>query len=621
MMNVRSLFSLALAVLVPAVQAQQGGGMLVKLAAQESAVTQPVSLKARERVFSALGALPADTDSFFAVNKLGELAALLQGQFAPAPGLEPAALLDSLAVGITPRTVQDLQRLQPLFQVLSAAQNEVAESWRMQANAEAARAIVAVQREQKAADGARLVQSTKDFHLAPIYLALTVRPGGELLLQQLSVLPLMLPIGSDAPIEMTVRSGWRGFCVHGSMLDLSAAELAPEHENQIHANLQKARLYVLARTVGNKLVLVMCSNPDEVKIPAKKKDSVLAAPQMAAFDSILPRGARAVGYSSPAVVKLREELNLFDYQYVATFMERVFLRLAGGDETCAAAASAVKSLLDAVAQVLPAQHGAERMALWKEPPHLFLHLVSGAGAERFAPGSLRYTELAGNPDTVLYAETTPLTGTTVLDIPAVLNSVETVQNGYIATLRPEHAAEMENLRLRMQQSRPAMEKLGTGLQNCLASLAGSGALVLRDAAAGAPYPFEFSLRGEFTDESVAGQTCALLRSGLHEIFPAQSSAPAVETSANVVLLSYGSPPLGLVAPESVVPVPGGGLFSVNFPALVRMLEKMDPAGTDSRVQETLECARGTAEWVERVDAATRTTQDELHTLIRILPAE
>lgn len=618
-MNKRALFSIALSFLSFSALGQQGVEPLTKLQAlnaEESAA--PLSLKARERIFSALGALPADTDSFIAVNKLGALAGMVQAQVSPVPGMELGGELDSFAVGITSRTVQDLQRLQPLFQVLSAAQDEVAATWGARADADAARAIVAVQREQKSADGAKLVQATKDFHLAPIYMVLTARPGGEMLLQQLSVLPLMVPMGTDAPIEMTVRSGWRGFCVHGSMLDLSAAELAPEHENQIQINLQKARLYVLARTVGNKLVLVICSNPDEVRIPTKSADSALATPQIAAFDSVLPRKAWAVGYSSPAVVKLREELDMFDYQYVATFMERVFLRLAGENEACATAAAAVKSLLNAATQFLPSQQGAERVAVWEEDA-LYIHLAGSAGTQRFTPAALRYSACANASSTVFYAESTPVAGTPQLDIPALLNDVEAVQRGYTATLQPGPAREMEASMQRLQHYRPAMEQLGTGFQKWHSALAGSGTLLLQEAAADAPLAFEFSFRGEFADEASAAGTANRLRSGFAAATPGTSLCPTVETTGNTVLVSYGAPSLGMAAPDSSVQVPGGALFSLNLPALVRMLERMDPQGQDAYVQGALEKAREAAVWLERVDAAACTSGNELHALIRIQP--
>ena len=195
-MNKLALLSFALAFLQLPAPAQLAANPLEKLAGlQAEALSAPLSPDARNKVYSALAGLPADTDSFVVVNRLGELAALALEVESPVPWAEMASELDGAALGITRRTVEDLQRLQPLFQLLSVAETDIADTWVAKAQDDAARAIVAVQREQQVADGASLVQATKDFHLAPIYMVLTARPGGEGLMQQLSMLPLMMPLG------------------------------------------------------------------------------------------------------------------------------------------------------------------------------------------------------------------------------------------------------------------------------------------------------------------------------------------------------------------------------------------------------------------------------------------
>lgn len=609
-MNKRTLFTLALACLAFPVTAQDATGPLGMLQSLHTESTASVSLKERAAAFSALGALPPDTDSFLAVSRLGELAKLLELDARMLPGAELAEMLDSFAIGITEGTVKDLERLQPLFQVLSAAQDDAAENWALQANEDAARAIVAVQREQKAADGAKLVQATKDFHLAPIYMVLSAKAGGEALLQQLAVLPLMVPMGADAPVEMTVRSGWRGFCVRGSMLDLSAYELAPEHESGIQENLQNARLYVLARTVGRKLVLVICSNPDEVKLPAKVADSVLASPQVAAFDSSL-RKAWAVGYSSPAVVKLREDSDLFDYQYVASFMERVFLQLAPDNAACASAAGAVKSLLQTTQIFLPAQHEAERMMLWQEPDSFCLHLVCGAGPQRFAPGALLYTEHSSRQDTVLYAESTPLTGCPELNVKAVIDDVQSVQRGYESTLNPEAAKAVQEDMQQLQTHRTALAQGASALQNFFVARSGSGTLLLRTAAPESALPFDFAMRGEFPDAQKAEQTAGLFKGGIASCMVGSAVHPRVETAGGTVLLTYGAPCLAVEAPPAAAQVSGGAVFSINLSAAAGVLER---CGGEHR--ETAESIREAAAWIEQVDGATCTRDKELHSLLR-----
>ena len=134
------------------------------------------SVKQRSRQFSALGALPADTESFLAVSRIGELVerAGLDDSVMPETGL--IAGLDSLAVGVSAGTTADIERLMPLIRTLSAMQlQEKAERWSEAAHADAARAIVAVQRELSDVSGEQLVQATQNLHLSPIYFVLTAQ--------------------------------------------------------------------------------------------------------------------------------------------------------------------------------------------------------------------------------------------------------------------------------------------------------------------------------------------------------------------------------------------------------------------------------------------------------------
>ncbi len=608
MMNRASLASLALAFSAAPVFAQAPAVSLPVLLEQVVACSTPASVAERAAAFPALAALPADTDSFLVLNQLGSWASLLQSEDSMLPWKDMVDALDSMALGVTKRTVQDLQRLQPLFQVLSASQNDVVDNWVGEANDSAARAIVAVLREEYAASGEKLVQATQDFHLAPIYVTLSAKPGNEALLQQLSMLPLMLPMGTDAPIEMTVRSGWRGFCVHGHGLDLSEAELAPEHETRIRQNLEKARLYVLARTVGNKLVLVICSNLDEVKIPVKKADSILNSPLMTAFDSCLSRRTWLAGYSSPAVVQLREELNLFDYQYVASFMERVFSRLSKESAACAEAAKSVKALLEVASQVIPSPNGPERLTMW-EDGSLYLHMVNQVGPYRFAPSSLHYSHLAQHPDTVCYIELTPVSGSPVLDVPAILTHIDAVQNGYKATLKPEHThAEHDSLSYLLKK-RDIVEPLAESWQLWSCALTGNGAMLVQSSDSSGSAAVSFALRGEFADAAKAEHVCSLLQKG--SAWCVAGEKPVVQKEGGTVLMSCGQSSMGLAAPAASVAVPGGAFFSLNVPGLVRVLESsgnMEPAPAELH----------NASWlVERLEGCMSTAGDELHTVLKL----
>lgn len=615
-MNKSFLFSLSLALCVFSAQAQTAPDPLCHLVTLNAETQEPLSPKIRERAFSALGGLPADMDSFLAVNKLGELVEMLQLDSGTIPGIELASELDSFAVGITPRTAQDLQRLQPLFQVFSGALNEITEEWGQQATAEAARAIVAVQRAQDEADGARLVQATKDFHLAPIYMTLSAAPGGQMLLKQLSVLPLMLPMSTDAPIEMTVRSGWRGFCVRGDKLDLSILGLAPEQEQQLQVNLQKVRVYVLARMHGNKLTLVICSNPDEIKLPGRVADSFLASSRMADFDACLKRNVRAVGYSSPAVVKLREEADLFAYQNVAVFMQQVFARLGRENPTCAAAADAVKALLDMVTSVLPSQHGAERFMVWKDDA-LCLHLMSESEAIQFAPGALRFFGLSHAPETAVYAETTPLVAGLSVDVPAVLNCVETVQKGYLATILPEHAAKTRADLQMLQKHRPAWDALAGAVQKVCPSIKGSSAFLVRENSSLASESAVIYARADVTSTEQAREIGGLLQTGLTALYDAETIQPKLTVKDSSLALDYAGGDFSFDAPAGNSVGAAGAVMVVQVPVLARVMARDAARSKEADAIEAAETMLEFAQYVQRMEAATTSGGGRCSFLLRV----
>ena len=594
-MKMRTLFSLGLTMLAAPLYAEEPGTPLHLLQQISSEPQAKASVRSRARHFSALGGLPASTDSFLAISRVGELLSMAQVSSGFMPGLELAAELDSLAIGVTPQTVADLQRLQPLFQALTSAE-QLTGSWVEKANDEAARAIVGVQREQSAADAGQLVQATKNFHLAPIYVVLTAREGGQGLLQQMSMLPLMLPMTSDMPIGVTVHNSWRGFCIYGNRLDLSSAGLEPEQESAIRANLEKAELYVLASMVGKRLVFVICSNLDEVESPSRHADSLLAAPVMQAFDASLARKPWAIGYSSPAVVALREEENLLSCRKMAGLMERIFSRLGQQNSVCAAAAQAIQSLQELSSRILPQQCSAERMVLWGEKD-LYLQMTGTAGPLRFAPGQIRYAHRATAADMAFYAESTPLQGLPEVPVSAVLDDVEAVQAGYLSTLKEPHASETKETLACWQQHRSLVEQVAGVASEMNARTMSSGAMLLSACEAGASAPFSFTLRAELTDApALAEQLRNVCQSALGSV------GPVVSTQGNELVLHYGGAAVEPV--PAAVPVQGGSVFSLNLPVLSRVLPH-DGLGQLST-------------WIERIEGAACTLGNESHTLLHVI---
>ncbi len=581
-------------------------GNLVQLLQQgESASASALSPRARAKAFPALSVLPAGTDSFFAISKLGELLA----DENEAPVLELAAGIDGFAVGMSEAAVRDMQRLMPLFQVLSEVQSPVADEWAEKATPEAARAIVARQREAQYRAGEMLVQATQDYHLAPVYVVLSCKPGGESLLQQLSVLPLMVPVEADGPLVLMARGSSRGFYLRGDSLDLSQANLAPEHEEAIARNLQNARLYLMAEVLGDKLVLVICSDLDEVKLPRRVAQSLLGTDKMAPFDALMQRDALAVGSSSPAVVNMCEELNLCAYRGAASFIKGVFQHLSAGNAMMPPAAAAIEQMMQQLVALMPAHQASEQLMAWREAGSIYLQLVSDAAGQSFAPGVLAHGAIAQASDTALYLESTALKGLPEVDVPALLQNIECVQQAYLQTLRPECAAEESDSFLKLQKNRPAMEKLAAGLQKIGGALGDNVTLLVRELSG--ENSAGLSLRAEVADAALLGEGCTLMQEAAQELelpeLIQDKDTLQVQHQKNVVLLSTGAG-LELAAPQGGVSVPGGAVFSLNVPTMARVLAR---AGGDAA-----DAVAWLSAWVEKVQGAVAIRGDRAYATLR-----
>lgn len=575
---------------------QQGG--------DESAAA--MSPRARAKAFSALSVLPADTDSFFALAKLGEL---LAGE---PSGLvyESAAGIDGFALGMSEAAVRDMQRLMPLFQVLGEVESSVADEWAEKATPETSRAIVAQQREAQYRAGEMLVQATQDYHLAPVYMVLSCKPGGESLLQQLSVLPLMVPVEADGPLVLMARGSSRGFYLRGDSLDLSKANLAPEHEEAIARNLQNARLYIMAEVLGDKLVLVICSNLDEVKLPRRAAQSLLGTDKMAPFDALMQRDALAVGSCSPAVVNMCEELNICAYRGAASFLKGVFRHLSADNAMMAPAAAAVEQMMQQIVAFMPAHQVSEQLMAWRDADSIYVQLVSDAAGQSFAPGVLAHESLAQSADTAFYLESTALHGLPEVDVASLLQNIECVQQAYLQTLRPEYAAEESASFHQLQKNRPALEKLAAGLQDVAGALGDNVTLLVRELAE--EKPACLSLRAEVADAVLLDEGCAQLQEAAKELelpeLMKDGGTLQVQQQKNVVLLSTGAG-LELAAPQGGASVPGGAVFSLNVPALARVLAR---AGHDEA-----DAVAWLAAWVEKVQGAVTIRGERVYATLRL----
>lgn len=622
----RYLMALAASCMLGAVaHAQPLVQMLEQILSPQSVSLTPEQRAAR---FSALAALPADTDSFFALAGLGEMARRMQDADSDAGQMAAAMVteLDGFALGMSQAAVQDLQRLLPLWQASMLSLSDWMVEWSRKATPDAALAIAAQGREQEQKLGETLVQATRDFHLAPIQLVLSCKPGGQNLLHLLSVLPLMVPVEPGGLVSLVAHGACRGFCLRGDKLDLDELELAPEHEAQIKENLKKVNLYLLAQVQGNHLVVTLCSNPDELPAMPALADSVLATARMQEFDAELGHEPLVLGYSSPTAVNLREEWNMSAYYAVPRDLALVFSRLVDTSASMAPAVAAIEQMLSQLASLVPSKDTAERFVAWKQDAAYYLRLSSDACGHTFEPGSFSLLQELQNPDTAIFAESTGVKGMPQVDFTALMNNVQLVQQAYLDTLAAEHAATRASELDELRQLRPVADKAVAVLNTASLAEGGSVSLLLRGKGASATtgVPVSLSLRADVADPAAMRTGVEQFRQSVQALTQADSSASCpmeVQSGERCILFTNDEQGLPLSSSQPPVRVSGGAVFSLNLPALASALEAAARVSASKDLQQSAASIKEISASLQMVEGAMTTHDDQIHTLIRFTPAQ
>lgn len=614
--------------LLPAV-AQESPASLVSMLNQPvaHASASAVTLEQRAAVFSALAAMPAETDSFLCVRGVGELFKMqeLAELSAQLPVLGMASGLDSLALGMSDAAVRDLQRVMPLFNALAAGEMPFADQWIAQAEPAAGLAIAAQMRETQQQRMDALVAASRDFHLAPVYMVLSSKPEAVSMLHMLAMMPMMMPVSPESGVEPVMLGDMHGICLRGEKLDLSAAGLPAEVEQQVKQNLSSARLYALLRVVDNCLVLVICSNPDEVRIPATVAESILGAPCMQQYDAQMHTQAVAIGQSSESLVNARVAANMQGYCEHASFVGSVFARVAGENPSAASAAAAVERMMQTLAKLAPAQQGAETVKIWQEDDICVEYTADACGLY-FEPGKLSAYTYAEQPGTVFFMQGTPLRGYVTLDVPAVIRDAQIVFEGYKQTLAPEPRAKAEKELQDYDSTSSTLTLLADGMQRCYQSLGADSALLVQYQAADSQH-VGVSLRLEVAEPAGCAegekQICAaneafralLSEQELRE-YDAVLQRFSVERADSALLVKSATGGLNMTPEAQSVTVPGGVVFTLRLAELADALDSAGKRDCAAAAQDV----RSAAQVIQRVDGAVSTRGDRMQVLLRLRPA-
>ncbi|MBR5888619.1 MAG: hypothetical protein IKY92_01055 [Akkermansia sp.] len=166
-------------------------------------------------------------------------------------------------------------------------------------------------------------------------------------------------------------------------------------------------------------------------------------------------------------------------------------------------------------------------------------------------------------------------------MPSILQQVECVLQARRQTLKPEYAAEETASLQQFRKALPAWAKLAAGMQKISGTLSGNVTLLVQE---NGEKPATLSVRAEGADAAALNEGTHLLLEAAQELeLPSCVSARKpmqVQQLGNAVMLSTGAGQ-PLAAPQDGVQVPGGAVFSLNVPALARVLASAGAAEADA----------------------------------------
>lgn len=594
------------------------------LTLQQAPREQQATPAQRAAAYPSLALLPADTDSFLHFARLNEWMELLDADaLSSVPGLFTKGFKpESFAIGANEKAARDVARLAQVVKLLAAEEEALIEQWVEAAGPDAARAVVAQLREFRQWRGEQLVELTDDMEVAPLHMVLSCRPGGESVLKQLSVMLMMVPVGVEGPLELMMRGNRRGFCLCCGELDLSGANLAPEHETQILKNLRNKRLYVMAEVRGRHLVLTICSNLKDVKLPSEAADSLLGSDTMDAYDDMLQKDTYVLSHSGAALVNGSRDVNLMEYQGAAQFMQRVFESLPESVASARPAAGALGRLMDYLKLWNQDKSEANCLRVWKgKDGAWYIHGEEEACGVAFEPGSLGQRAGAAAADTVFFAESTALQGISPESVRNLVNDVKLVQQGVLATLKPEAAARAHS---RIQETAwvfAALDSYAALAESLSPVLSGNGALLVQETGR-ADSPVSLSLCAgalPATEENAGRWQEASL--AFNQLPDALKSGWSLKPEAGSILFSTAEPPAGMPGPVAAASEQGGAVMLLNMQALARVADAVAAYEQTEEACENAALMRDVARRLERIEGACSIQENRMHYKFRLTPVK
>lgn len=395
---------------------------------------------------SSLAVLPSDVEGFAALGHVPGFLGLA-GMSPDEAG--PVGLVESAAIGFGAGTSEMIQQAAPVYAAIALADTmeEMATAWADIAHGYATDVIGKQLKQHRQEETDRVLAAVSSFRCAPMYCVVTVTEDGRPLVEEMQR-ELLESILEDSDFMKEEIGPWKGGSISLSADDIQdvlgeADELTALQKVKLTEALRKFSLHLLCRVQGRSLVMCICTDPAELRLPDTPAASVLATQKC----DFLKTAAEPMlaAYLPPSLSNNCHEMSYAPLRCLNGFATGVFKTLGsnavnGSPEPYRKAVEALATL-GALSEA-PTVTKPSTVLLWSDE-NVHLDIVTDAQGMRFIPKPKAI--IPATDKNVFFLDCDATEGGKTCDVPAIVDACEKLAEGVAATLTPEDRQEAQML--------------------------------------------------------------------------------------------------------------------------------------------------------------------------------
>ena len=523
-----------------------------RLAAPEpSAAMAP---EKRAAVLPSLALVPANADFVLALPTAGatslELMSLLGEKDIPAALEKGVGSIHDAVLVAGSGSAAALERALPILSLASQLETmQQCQAWWCERAMPAYAPIIRECFEQQMAQGkAGVLEALGQFHLAPVYYALTAEHGHETDFADMHsqlVQGMRAAAEQDPELRFQESNGYAGLRI--SQLHAYRCLMKKEPQDpDIRRALAQRELYLYTKREGNAAIFILCEQPGDIELPAELSYSMLYSPKLSGADAHIDH-LRATAWVSTAFNRTMRDCCRRDRFPAAQAIVDALRKIGAQD-------SANQQMYNEAAQALtwlvwqqPTSFEDIRTPLtvqvWQQGELLGIESRSDAQGMRFEPGKLGLIAQSSAPETLFYMESTAFSAPHTPDYSQywghLWQSVLSAAQGITLSLKEEHRDDIAPYIQGVGLLLPEIKSLGAAVHTMSGALAAPFAII--------------SAQGKAPEDAADWAFCAAVKNR-----PALAEGwKQLLTAAGHTLGKLGLPPM-LVAMLPVSTEPLGG---------------------------------------------------------------